>query len=141
MIVFQVSGKRRVIDPALWDELRGPKPPENFESNGCTMSTDRYGRVQLWPACVIHDWHYESGCLGKDWSGRRLADLIFYQNTMICCRMQGLGPVRSQWIAAMRWRAVRLLGARRYAFASAEVPQGTLQELQEEIGVFRAHHK
>ncbi len=44
------------------NEARFTEPPEDFICDGCTMFPDRLltwrGWVNLFPACLWHDWHY-----------------------------------------------------------------------------------
>lgn len=35
--------------------LVGPKPPDDFKDDGCSMSPDGWWK----PACRVHDWEYE----------------------------------------------------------------------------------
>ncbi|HRT03619.1 MAG TPA: hypothetical protein P5513_06730 [Candidatus Diapherotrites archaeon] len=42
-------------DQRIIDLLHGPKPPDDFEGNGCTLSPDFWFRE----ACRIHDWEYD----------------------------------------------------------------------------------
>lgn len=108
-----VSGQFRWIPSDMWNSLKGPKPPYMFENDGCSFSPDTTttGEV-LWPACVIHDWHYHHGpSLGLS---RAKADAILRKNIGILLKMQGVGWWRRQWYAWTRWAAVRYLGGDHY---------------------------
>ena len=74
----------------LLDKMRGPKPPDDFKSNGCTCSPDSIGGVDLRPACHFHDYHYSLPKGHKDrdeddneaW--RAKTDFRFFRNLRKC---------------------------------------------------------
>ena len=54
-------------------ELLGPKPPDWFVGDGCTMSPDGWWRE----ACRWHDW-----CYATEMVSRWTADWYFYRNLL-----------------------------------------------------------
>lgn len=105
--MFWVSGQPRWVSVGLWDKLEGPKPPSFFKSNGCSYSPDYVLGKPIWPACVIHDWHYHSG--GPDISQKR-ADRIFAKNVYVCLVDQGVSPIVAGVAAGWRWSVLTRLG-------------------------------
>lgn len=105
------AGVRRAIPTDLWELLYGPRPTEDFRNDGCTASADCVpaprGRVPLFAACVIHDWHY-SGRAGA--ISRAEADRRFRINTYRVLRYYGISAVVALAVAWKRWAAVRLFG-------------------------------
>jgi len=114
---FDVSGDQLETTARLWLQLDGPRPPAGYSCDGCSNSPDRYialtGRIyKLWPACVIHDYHYrEKHCLTRDVAGRREADRIFRENLKTCVRYCGGSKFDQRRIAWLYWGRVRMWGA------------------------------
>ena len=107
-VTFMVGGVLRSFPRESWDRLIGPKPPETFATDGCSISPDAvYGRP-VWPACIIHDWHY-SGQVSR-WK----ADWIFQRNVYRLLRMGGLFFAYSFAVSLMYWWAVRSRGGSAY---------------------------
>jgi hypothetical protein len=64
----------------------------------------------LWPACVIHDYHYRTGILGGVWRSRQMADSIFRHNLVTIIRLQGGNAITAQSLAWLYWGRVRVWG-------------------------------
>ncbi len=128
---FKVSGKALQVADYFWKQLRGPKPPDGFECDGCTFSPDRLvsisGRTyKLWPACVIHDHHYRTealrhgsvveagGRVTGTARGRKYADDTFYWNLRKLVAAQGGGKFEQARLAWLYWGRVRVWGARHF---------------------------
>lgn len=80
--------------------MLGPKPPDNFKSDGCTWAPDFWKGIDLRPACFYHDWAYESKLISK-W----FADYYFYGNL----RQLGMPIIP----ALFYWLGVTVGGGRR----------------------------
>lgn len=106
-----VSGHYRELPIAIWKGLLGPKPehPESFICNGCTMSPDFIRGKRTWPACVIHDYHYNVGAID-----RADADTIFRENLKFCLKADGMLGWLADILAWFYYRAVRRAGRSRY---------------------------
>ena len=107
-----VSGELRYLPCAIWDGLEGPKPdvPAYFICNGCTLSPDYIRGKRTWPACVIHDYHYNSD-LGLD---RKEADAIFRRNLKFILKAEGTIGFIAATLAAFYYAVVRKAGRSRY---------------------------
>jgi len=105
IVCFRVGGVSRAFPRASWDKLIGPKPPEGFESNGCTCSPDYLADRPVWPACVIHDWHYATGKVSR-WT----ADWRFFRNLYRLLRIGGLIFGAAFVLGLTYWWAVRTKG-------------------------------
>lgn len=103
----KVSGEIRYMDQKLWNRLAGPKPPRSFENNGCSYSPDRILGYAIWPACVLHDWHYSGRVPGMD---KKTADKHFRTNLWRALRYQGATWPMAAWITASRYIAVTKFG-------------------------------
>lgn len=105
------SGRVRHVPVAVWDALQGPKPanPEYFLNNGCTLAPDSVGGKPTWPACVLHDYHYNYTQLD-----RKEADSLFRKNLQVCLEAYGTFVPVAWLIALFYWRAVRRAGRRFY---------------------------
>jgi hypothetical protein len=104
---WRVNGQWRGCPVEWWDALLGPKPDDDFDCNGCTSSPDRYMGYHIWPACRIHDWHYDID--GPD-VPRILADLIFRINIWRILRAQNCPRLRAIYLSFAYWGAVSLVG-------------------------------
>lgn len=107
-IMVLSNGEWREIRADWWNALEGPKPPYGFKNDGCTIVHDFDGDVALWPACVIHDWHYSSKC--STVTKRMAADTKFGVNTYRIQRLQDVGRIKSGFRALKRFVGVRRLG-------------------------------
>lgn len=93
------------LPESLVEKMEGPRPPEEFESDGCTGVWDYLIAVDCRPACFWHDHRYGvGGCKRK----RLEADLAFYRNLRAC----DLGKP----LATVRYLGVRLFGWRHFAW-------------------------
>ena len=92
--------------------LVGPHPPDDFVSNGCSVSMDRCFAVLLTPACHLHDYHYS---LGGGKRERFAADSKLYRNLRRC----DLGKL----MATIYWMEVRLWGHRHFRWTSEPKPR------------------
>lgn len=134
-IIFEVSGHLLAVSDLLWRPLLGPKPAEGFSCDGCSWSPDKLGRRKLWPACVIHDYHYRSGLLGGTWHARRLSDRRLARNLYTLLRMQGAGQTYAKLAARAYYGRVRIWGAGSYAYwDEGEKPRGFLARVREAWG-------
>lgn len=113
-LAFNVSGDVLFCSFTLWSALLGPKPalPMDWESDGCSGGApDTFGRFKLWPACVIHDYHYRyTTGLPNGWQGRKQADDALYWNLHTLVKLQGGGKLRAHRIAWAYWGRVRMWG-------------------------------
>ena len=126
---FRVSGHELECSFTLWSALKGPKPalPMDWESDGCSGGSPDAWRTwprrryfKLWPACVIHDYHYRYPKPGHAWdaeplllagaAGRKYADDTLRQNIITLIRMQGGGRIQARRIAWLYWGRVRIWG-------------------------------
>jgi len=111
-IPIMINGGFRDIRRDWWDELIGPKPPKRFDNDGCTLAFDYWHGLMVWPACVIHDWHY-SAQIEREVANppsRFMSDYAFFMNTYKILRLQEVGRVRAIAHATKRLVAVRKLG-------------------------------
>jgi hypothetical protein len=108
---FPIRGRLRDCPDTWWEPLIGPKPEADFDCNGCTASPDVYMGFHLWPACRIHDWHYDEK--GPDISRFR-ADATFRLNIWRVMRAQGAPIHRAWYVAGIYYAAVRAAGGRAY---------------------------
>lgn len=138
-IAFDVSGEMLEVSSDLWLMLQGPKPPAGYSCDGCSHSPDRYisaiGRriYKLWPACVIHDYHYrEATVLTRDAAGRAEADRVLYENLLTCVRYYGGSNFDARRIAWLYWGRVRMWGASSFQhWAQGAKPVGWWRRLRE----------
>ena len=114
-LVFDVSGDSRAVPRKWWHQLAGPLPDPPYPCDGCSWSPDVWAGFAVWPACVIHDYHYATGVLGTTWQGRRKADLALRRNIATLVRLQGGGRLRARSLAWLYWGRVRLWGGGAYA--------------------------
>jgi len=98
-ITFFVRGQPRHFLREHWDRLIGPRPPDGYVTDGCSWSPDSFANRVIWPACVIHDWHY-SGQVSR-WK----ADWIFLRN--VYRLLAGVSIVPRFGVSLMYWWAVR----------------------------------
>lgn len=112
LYLIEVNGMPMTLRAALWDALEGPKPYAGFINDGCTLVRDEVRDYKLWPACVIHDWHYSPECalLEDDPPSRREADRIFRRNTYTLLRAQGAGRHSAYFYSWKRYLGVRAAG-------------------------------
>lgn len=105
------SGAIRSLPRAIWDRLEGPKPddPASYLNNGCTMSPDMLRGKRTWPACVLHDFHYNVGFMN-----RKQADDIFRRNLETCLKADGMLHWLAKLFAYFYYRVVRRAGAAFY---------------------------
>ena len=107
-VMFMVQGCPRYFLCESWDKLIGPKPPEGYATNGCTFSPDYVADRPVWPACVIHDYHY-SGVVSR-WK----ADWIFMRNLYRLLRVGRFSPLPALGVSLIYWWAVRTKGKGAY---------------------------
>lgn len=108
-ITFIVGGSPRVCFRETWDRLIGPKPPEGYTTDGCTLSPDYVADRPVWPACVIHDYHY-TGVVSR-WR----ADWIFMRNLYRLLRVEDFFFGSAVLVSVAYWWAVRARAAGAYA--------------------------
>lgn len=89
------------LPPEVCNRMEGPKPPDDFESDGVSVVIDELLGIDTRPAGHWHDWAYAVGGTKAD---RKLADQRLYRNFRHC----DLGKFLSQ----IRYLAVRLFGWR-----------------------------
>lgn len=101
--------------PSVTD-MRGPKPPDWFVSNGCTCSPDSLFGVDISLACHYHDWHYRHRWPGgNNEKARYIADRYFLFNLKEC----GLPAP----IAFFYYGRVRLWGHTLYKYDEGQEPE------------------
>lgn len=110
-VAFNVKGERRVCLRERWDRLLGPKPPEGFATDGCSFSPDYIAHRPVWPACIVHDYHYSAG---EAKVSRRHADWVFFRNLYRLLRMGGMFFGAAFVVSAIYWWAVRTKGRGAY---------------------------
>lgn len=130
---FFCSGEAREVPGLVWRSLLGPKPPEGYRCDGCSSSPDRLFGVDIWPACVIHDYHYREGVIGGTWHARRAADRILRANIRDQFNRAGK-PRRGRLVARLYYGRVRIWGAKAFKFAEDEKPRHIFQRLREVYG-------
>jgi hypothetical protein len=113
-LVFKVASKRRSVPRHWWTQLVGPRPETSFACDGCSNSPDDWRRFMIWPACVIHDFHYRTGILGGTWQSRQAADKIFRHNVVKLIALQGGCACTGQVLAWVYWGRVRIWGRSSY---------------------------
>lgn len=113
-LIFNIAAKRRAVPRKWWAELIGPKPETSFACDGCSNSPDDWRGYLIWPACVIHDFHYRTGILGGTWRSRQTADLIFRQNVVKLLGLQGANAPTAHSLAWLYWGRVRIWGKSSY---------------------------
>jgi hypothetical protein len=123
-LIFNVSGSLRVVSRRLWNYLEGPRPGVGFACDGCSNSPDFWGEYLLWPACIIHDYHYREAVFGTGWRARSKADAVFRRNMVTVLRLQGCGFARSRRLAWIYWGRVRVWG--RCAYRRGEGTENAL---------------
>lgn len=107
---FRVGNEVRTYPLEWWDALRGAHPdPRDFGCDGCSFSPDRLFGIELWPACVVHDYHYRAKIYF-----RRFADTCFYYNLLLVCRQQGAPAWLARCLAWLYWGRVRIWGGAAY---------------------------
>lgn len=115
-IYILVSGEWRTISKSVWDSLEGPKPPgRTFINNGCTCSPDYLQGKPIWPACVIHDYHYNGGYVSRE-----EADAILRRNVYKVLKAFGMNRIKAKVVSLAYWFAVRKAG--RFAYNGALNP-------------------
>jgi hypothetical protein len=143
---FRVSGDTRQCSFTLWSALKGPKPalPMDWESDGCsggspdTWRTWRGRSFKLWPACVIHDYHYRYGLEVLGLSGaaaRKYADDTLRENITTLVKLQGGGRFRARRIAWAYWGRVRIWGANSFQHFDNGKPLGFWARVREAYGL------
>lgn len=91
----------------------GPKPTSSFVTNGCTASPDYLDGRALWPACVIHDYHYSPQ---SPVNSRLRADSILGVNIFRLLRLQGTGWFKSISVGVVYTTACQSLGKPFYKY-------------------------
>lgn len=105
---FYINGKAHFVRVSTWNRLLGPKPPERYACDGCTGVPDSMWSFDVWPACVIHDWHYDpDGPEIRRW----VSDIVFGLNCYITLRIKGAGRILSASTAWSYYKGVAFLGA------------------------------
>jgi hypothetical protein len=131
-LTFMVAGERRSVSRRLWDLMQGPKPPVDFGCDGCSWSPDWWRGYKLWPACVLHDYHYRTGVLGGSAEGRASADAYFRMNVKALLLKQGMGAWRAAAVSRLYWGRVRVWGAGSYRhWERGEEPRSRWARLRE----------
>lgn len=121
VIGFSVKGHLQYVLKTLWEELLGPVPPPDFNSNACTWSPDRFKGYDHAVACHWHDWHYnERSGVPRNRQGRLFADSTFRENIKIVLVEQGAN-FRARARAWIYYQAVRRAGA--HAFYKDGFPE------------------
>lgn len=134
-LTFKVAGAPRRVLAWFWLRLWGPRPPEGYECDGCSLSPDYFGRWKLWPACVIHDYHYREGVLGGNWHGRRTADRILRVNLERLVLDQGGARWLARLVGAAYYGRVRVWGKKSYRhWEDGEEPLSWLDRVREVWG-------
>ena len=108
-ITFMVGGAHRSCMRETWDRLIGPKPPEGYAADGCTLSPDYVADRPVWPACVVHDYHY-TGVVSR-WR----ADWILMRNIYRLLRAEDFSVLPALFVSLTYWWAVRTRGRGAYA--------------------------
>ncbi len=124
---FICAGQERAVWAEWWDQLQGPKPPEGYSCDGCSWSPDwlRATGYMLWPACVIHDFHYREARVARilgasaSWPTRAEADARLAANLNVLLRLQG-GTVLARIMPRLFWGRVRVWGASAWQGEDAE---------------------
>lgn len=49
----------------LWEKIRADPPLKPFASDGCTLFTDSWNGIDIYPACFRHDLKYWAGRDGE----------------------------------------------------------------------------
>lgn len=88
--------------PARPRKMIGPKPPSDWEGDGCTFSPDGAYGLDWSDACRWHDWAYRKDVAIARWR----ADVYFYCNLVEC-------GCRRRW-AFWYFLAVRVCGWRHW---------------------------
>lgn len=134
-LTFRVSKQALDVSRRLWNLLRGPKPKAGFACDGCSMSPDKIRKYKIWPACVVHDFHYEPDApLGGTWYGRLVADRFLRDNIYDLMRAQGASHRFAKATSRLYYGRVRIWGAKAYFYAEGEEPLGFRQRLREIYG-------
>lgn len=89
----------------LLDQMEGPRPPDDFISDGLTNAPDFVGGVDCRPAGHFHDYRY--WLIGSEIE-REAGDYEFFRNLRTC----GL----SKFLAGVEFRRVRLLGIDHFSY-------------------------
>ena len=98
-VTFFVRGVPRSFPREHWNRLIGPKPPDGYATDGCSLSPDYLATRPVWPACIIHDWHY-TGVVSR-WR----ADWRFLRN--VYRLLAGVSIVPRFGVSLMYWWGVR----------------------------------
>jgi len=155
---YRVSGRVVEMPTEIVNRMRGPWPPADYESNGCSPPMVYAGenpfmiwsarwwnrmRLRLVPqnyrgvlvelACHCHDFVY---AVGGTWADRRIGDLNFWFNILELCLYVGMHPLRSALIATCYWIAVRIFGWRAFNYAEGEEPESRWQLVREALLLF-----
>ena len=141
LVGFTVAGEQRKIPLSHWQQLAGPKPPEGFKCDGCSCSPDFLGMLALWPAGVIHDYHYHVRLEGqvRNWHSRWLADATLRANMRVLVQLQGGSRLHAWWLPWLYWGRVRIWGGSSYRdWDDGEEPLGWVQLFCEAWGLWKA---
>jgi len=109
---------RKDLPKELFDKMEGTVPPDEYASNGCSVSPDYVGPHNLQPACHFHDYAYglwEAEGRGGTEQARMQADNAMYRNLRKC----GL-PRRLAWLY---FAGVHLRGHRSYKYKPGDEPR------------------
>ena len=102
--------------------MEGPKPPDDFASNGCSNSPDFLGALTLQPACHHHDYSYGLYAAtgeGGDEKARMRADTELYRNLV------RLGVRRRR--AWYYFTGVHMFGHRAFTYKPGAEPKQNLR--------------
>ena len=113
-LIFEVAGKPRSCRNEWWDSLEGSKPDTEFKCDGCSTSPDYWKHIHLWPACIVHDFHYREAIYGDDAAARQEADRYLYANVVALVAMQGGSTTRARALGWLYWGRVRVWGRKAY---------------------------
>ena len=97
-----------------WAEMSGPKPPDDFVSNGNTNAPDIVFGVDTRPAGHFHDYHYDKPGSEPE---RFIADQLFRYNMGKCGVSGLLSPVRF-----FHYFRLRLWGHKYFKYKPGEEP-------------------
>jgi hypothetical protein len=138
-ITLVVAGRVVQVSLRLWEQLEGHElVADGYSCDGCSNSPDSWRGYKLWPACVIHDRHYDPDSpLGTGWEGRREADAILRRNIVRLVLAQGGSRTEAHRIAWLYWGRVRIWGQSAYFFDKTEQPESRWERFREVYGLFR----
>jgi hypothetical protein len=138
-LIATVSGKARAFPLDLFLQLEGAdlvieewrRTGRAPVCDGCSWSPDDWRSIQLWPACLIHDRHYDPDSpLGGTAAGRAAADAIFFRNLTRLLELQGAPFHLRSTLPWAYWSRVRLYGSGSYFYTEGR-PEGFWARLKD----------